>query len=145
MTDSIPKLLSFNRLSAGNASWHIRDRDASDQETTVGGFIDPRNLPRNILVQAAALEAPEHKWALAFPTKPGWYWTYTPDGDVRRLEVIEVPQGIYRLDAHGNRVRPETDGLALRVGDDDDGTRLDSAVFDRWVWAGSISPPKDAT
>jgi hypothetical protein len=82
-------------------------------------------------------------WTEKFPTRPGWYWTKTPHGDERLFEVVPVPRGVFRPDAKGNPVRPEVEGLALRIAPDDAHPySLDHDIFEDWEWSGPVDPPE---
>lgn len=83
-------------------------------------------------------------WTTKFPTRPGWYWTKTPHGHERLIEVVPAPRGVFRPDAKGKPVRPETEGLALRVLQEDDRPPLlDHDIFDEWEWFGPVDPPQE--
>ena len=76
-------------------------------------------------------------WNADRPTALGWYWTRTPAGAVRLLEVVTIPRGSFRVGERGDKVHPELAGLALRFDQEGEGPHhLDTAFFDGWEWRG---------
>lgn len=145
---NVPLSVSVRAISDAKVGKYV----SGDQ--TLRGFVDaPIHIPGlegvpasiTLSVPGPGMRPRPEDWTPMFPTRPGWYWTKTPAGDERLFEVVPAPLGIHRLDAHGNPVRPETEGLALRTSPEDlHPPLLDQIAFDGWQWFGPIDQPADA-